>query len=50
MTLWIRTPSFARFYLVKNLYEHTDEDHYLITPQLMEILEKEYSLKTHCIF
>ena len=35
------------FYLARILYERTDEDHYLTTAQLMEILEKEYGLKTH---
>ncbi len=35
------------FYLAKILYERTDEDHYLTTAQLMDILENEYGLKTH---
>lgn len=35
------------FYLARILYERTDEDHYLTTAQLMEILEKEYGIKTH---
>ena len=35
------------FYLAKILYERTDEDHYLTTAQLMEILEMEYKIKTH---
>ena len=35
------------FYLAKILYERTDEDHYLTTAQLMEILETEYKIKTH---
>lgn len=34
-------------YLAKILYERTDEDHYLTTAQLMEILKKEYGIKTH---
>ena len=34
-------------YLAKILFERTDEDHYLTTAQLMEILEKEYGIKTH---
>ena len=34
-------------YLAQILYERTDEDHYLTTAQLMEILEKEYNIKTH---
>lgn len=35
------------FYLAQILYDHTDEDHYLTTAQLIEILEKEYGIKTH---
>ncbi len=35
------------YYLVKILYERTDEDHYLTTAQLMGILEKEYGIKIH---
>ena len=35
------------FLLAKVLYERTDEEHYLTTAQLMEILEKEYGIKTH---
>ena len=35
------------FYLAKILYERTDEDHYLTTAELMEILEKEYGFKVH---
>ena len=35
------------FYLAKILYERTDEDHYLTTAQLMEILEKEHGFKVH---
>ena len=34
-------------YLAQILFEYTDEDHYLTTAQLMEILEKEYGIKTH---
>ena len=34
-------------FLAQILYERTDEDHYLTTAQLMEILEKEYGIKTH---
>jgi len=34
-------------YLAQILYERTDEDHYLTTAQLMEILEKEYGIKAH---
>ena len=35
------------FYLAQILYDRTDEDHYLTTAQLIEILEKEYKIKTH---
>ncbi len=35
------------FYLAKILYERTDEDNFLTTAQLMEILEKEYGFKMH---
>ena len=35
------------FYLAQILYERTDEDHSLTTAELMEILEKEYGIKTH---
>jgi len=35
------------FYLAQILYDRTDEDHYLTTAQLLEILEKEYGIKTH---
>ena len=34
-------------YLAMILFERTDEEHYLTTAQLMEILEKEYGIKTH---
>lgn len=40
-------PKLRPLYLAKILYERTDEDHYLTTAQLMEILEKEYCIKTH---
>ncbi len=33
--------------LAKVLLERTDEEHYLTTAQLMEILEQEYGIKTH---
>ena len=33
--------------LAKILFERTDEEHYLTTAQLMEILEKEHGIKTH---
>lgn len=34
-------------YLAKILYERTDEDHYLTTAQLMEILKDEYGINSH---
>lgn len=34
-------------YLAKILHEQTDEDHFLTTAQLMQILEKKYGIKTH---
>lgn len=34
-------------YLEKILYEQTDEDHFLTTAQLMQILEEEYGIKSH---
>ena len=34
-------------YLAKILYEQTDEDHYLTTAQLMQILEEKYGIKSH---
>ena len=40
-------PKLRPFYLAKILYERTDEDHYLTTAQLMEILDKEYGFKVH---
>ena len=40
-------PKLRPLYLAKILYERTDEDHYLTTAQLMEILEKEYGIKAH---
>ncbi len=42
-----KDPKLRPFYLAKILYERTDEDHYLTTAQLMEILDKEYGIKTH---
>ena len=33
--------------LAQILYEYTDEDHYLSTAQIMEILEKNYGIKAH---
>jgi len=40
-------PKLRPLYLAQILYERTDEDHYLTTAQLMEILEKEYGIKSH---
>ena len=34
-------------YLAKILYELTDEDHYLTTVQLMQILEEKHGIKSH---
>ena len=34
-------------YLAKILYERTDEDHYLTTMQLAQILEEEYGIPAH---
>lgn len=34
-------------YLAKILYEQTDEDHYLTTAQLMQLLENDYGIKSH---
>lgn len=34
-------------YLAKILYEQTDEDHFLTTAQLMQILEEQYGIKSH---
>ena len=34
-------------HIAKILFEKTDEDHYLSTPQILEILEKEYGIPTH---
>lgn len=34
-------------YLAKILYEMTDEDHYLTTAQLIQILEEKYGIKSH---
>ena len=41
-----KDPKLRPLYLAQILYERTDEDHYLTTAELMEILEKEMSL--HC--
>ena len=42
-----KDPKLRPLYLAQILYERTDEDHYLTTAQLMEILEKEYGIKAH---
>ena len=34
-------------YLAKILYEQTDEDHYLTTSQLIQILDEQYGIKSH---
>lgn len=34
-------------YLAKILYEQTDEDHFLTTSQLMQILEEQYGIRSH---
>lgn len=34
-------------YLAKILYEKTDEEHFLTTAQLMQILEEQYGIKSH---
>ena len=42
-----KDPKLRPLYLAQILYERTDEDHYLTTAQLMDILEKEYGIKAH---
>ena len=34
-------------YLAKILYEQTDEDHFLTTAQLIQILDEQYGIKSH---
>ena len=34
-------------YLAKILYEQTDEEHFLTTAQLMQILEQQYGIQSH---
>ena len=34
-------------YLAKILYEQTDEEHFLTTAQLMQILEEQYGIRSH---
>ena len=40
-------PKLRPLYLAQILYERTDEDHYLTTAELLEILEKEHGFKVH---
>jgi len=42
-----RDTKFRLLTLAKILYERTDEEHDLTTPEILEILEKEYNLPTH---
>ena len=42
-----KDPKLRPLFLAQILYERTDEDHYLTTAQLMEILDKEYGFKVH---
>ena len=42
-----KDPKLRPLYLAQILYERTDEDHYLTTAELMEILEKEHGFKVH---
>ena len=41
---------FRPLYLAKILYERTDEDHYLTTMQLAQILEEEYGISRPVAF
>ena len=34
-------------YLAKILFEQTDEDHFLTTAQLIQILDEQYGIKSH---
>ena len=45
-----KDPKLRPLYLAQILYERTDEDHYLTTAQLMEILEKEYGITEMPVF
>lgn len=40
-------PKLRLFYLAKILYEQTDEDHFLTTAQLVQLLEEQTELKVH---
>ncbi len=42
-----KDPKLRPLYLAQILYERSDEDHYLTTAELMEILEKEHGFKVH---
>ena len=42
-----KDPKLRPLYLAQILYDRTDEDHYLTTAELMEILEKEHGFKVH---
>ena len=41
------TAKLRPLYLAKILYEQTDEEHYLTTAQLMQILEEQYGISSH---
>ena len=41
------TAKLRPLYLAKILYEQTDEEHYLTTAQLMQILEEQYGISAH---
>ena len=41
------TAKLRPLYLAKILYEQTDEEHYLTTVQLMQILEEQYGISAH---
>ena len=40
-------PKVRPFYLAKILYDQTDEDHFLTTAQLVQLLEEQTELKVH---
>ena len=41
------TAKLRPLYLAKILYEQTDEEHYLTTVQLMQVLEERYGISAH---
>ena len=41
------TAKLRPLYLAKILYEKTDEEHYLTTAQLAQILEEQYGITSH---